>query len=724
MGDDYLRIREKENAKEWQMKEDAGVHKGNIYNYFNQYIEDDQTSESAAEEPTLPQPRPSTSNFPASSRPHAPTRTALPTVISKKLPGRPATKRTITLATKKDNAAKAAWRNNKEPSKSYDIKSALKDIEPNVAKLQRILEEIGVRLGSFLSPQRSLNGSRLLVWGDPKQVQLTVDELERWRQRTGTPSSEPESRARDAFAKIYSTIGQTYATDEKTARRHAMRQRYQKKPQPGQTFKSNGYFLWPNDEIRAIDLFGPNCEALDALRMDYKAHVLFDESRSVFKVHSDIEDKLVNEVIQRIENTIKEYVARDNRPILVFSVEPPSLVNYRNDVQTVPGPLLGLNQTQSRIPTLCAKKLQLLSVAKWERDANHWNLKNESRMYTAVHSVLKRIPYYRGHLRMRVNLGMFTLVKFQWPPGVPSVTLDKFTNDIQQAGTRGAIVRDLQAKRLPRDILDFCNHANNLFQPLEPTKEDLAKVLPQYSALFYLRHPEKLEEMIELEVSFKPNEADPGSFESAKAMWRRGGKPDALSQAPPLEIFNIRLHSGISWELRISTESTLDPSRITPQMEAFANGVEYKHPSENENPALSGFKVFTSPPNLRILGMEQKTTFKYCLKAQPRYVFELSRYDEYNGNSPWHPSSTQWAASFYDRDWDDTFGENAKLGVGEAASWNPHINPFFRPIDPEAKHASEAGFKDFLSHTKALGRFLDGLQATPEDTGKANGNSK
>ena len=81
-----------------------------------------------------------------------------------------------------------------------------------------------------------------------------------------------------------------------------------------------------------------------------------------------------------------------------------------------------------------------------------------------------------------------------------------------------------------------------MFENVDPHAKNLADTMPSYRAMFYLRHPEKIEDVLELEVSFKPNEAEPGKFETSKAVWRRCGKPDILSQAPPLEMFSIRLH--------------------------------------------------------------------------------------------------------------------------------------------------------------------------------------
>lgn len=60
--------------------------------------------------------------------------------------------------------------------------------------------------------------------------------------------------------------------------------------------------------------------------------------------------------------------------------------------------------------------------------------------------------------------------------------------------------------------------------------------------MFYLRHPEKQDEMLQLEVVFKASAAEGEDFEGSKALWLKGGKPDAGTQAAPLEVFHIRLH--------------------------------------------------------------------------------------------------------------------------------------------------------------------------------------
>ena len=102
-------------------------------------------------------------------------------------------------------------------------------------------------------------------------------------------------------------------------------------------------------------------------------------------------------------------------------------------------------------------------------------------------------------------------------------------------------LHSLQLGRPARDVLYDVHHADDLFQAIGISDDSLAAILPQYTAIFYLRHPDRAEEMIQLEIEFKADAVD-GEFEPSKALWRKASKLDAVSQAAPLEAFNVRLH--------------------------------------------------------------------------------------------------------------------------------------------------------------------------------------
>lgn len=106
-------------------------------------------------------------------------------------------------------------------------------------------------------------------------------------------------------------------------------------------------------------------------------------------------------------------------------------------------------------------------------------------------------------------------------------------------------LRSIRLNRSPLDILDCCYGASELFQAIGIHEQGLAEVPPQYAAMFYLRHPEKPDDILQLEVVTKVNDVN-GAFEVSKAHWSKGGKPDTATQAPPLDLYHIRLHRQVT----------------------------------------------------------------------------------------------------------------------------------------------------------------------------------
>lgn len=169
------------------------------------------------------------------------------------------------------------------------------------------------------------------------------------------------------------------------------------------------------------------------------------------------------------------------------------------------------------------------------------------------------------------------------------------------------------------------------------------------------------------------------------------------------------IHSGLSWELKISTNNNLDTSRITPDMTNFVQKVAPNVPP-GAKPQLSGTRVFTWSPTLPSITFEQKTALRYRLLNNSAWVFEFARYDTYESTArgtATTPKDTYWGATFWNSEWDRILGENANLGIGEAARWNRNMNTFFSPNFRSASTGPDAGLRDFLSNMKSIVELLD-----------------
>ncbi|KAI4214606.1 MAG: hypothetical protein LQ351_003023 [Letrouitia transgressa] len=424
MASNYLATREKMNAEEWQVKGDVGHHEGNLHNYYNEGAGFE--SESASGEWTTVQPsrapqgtkdkrRPSTG-----FKPHA------------------KYSRIVPFRHRRDNPAKAAYRMRKSPDGFYQIKKNLRELMLSQASINGTLESIGIRCGSFICPPRHLPNPKLAIWGNPKQILDTKKALQEWE----TTLSEPSTVSKKGFASIYSVTGVHYAADEKQARAEALKHRYQQVPEENQQFSFNGFFLWPDTGAQATDLFGPSCEAFDPVRVSCEAYVVFDSRRSVFQIHSNKGAQNIQNVIARIETALKEYSARDQKPLSMLLVEPPTEADWGAEVGTVPGPLLGNPPISTKLAVLLGQPLIATGGLEWQEESRKTRDEQRLRMQDEVYSCILRLRYYRGPISMRVQLGTFALIKFLWPEAVKSVPLETFAKNIQLPGTKGVMTRE------------------------------------------------------------------------------------------------------------------------------------------------------------------------------------------------------------------------------------------------------------------------------------------
>ena len=369
-----------------------------------------------------PVPPPQVSRLPPQSGPTLPVQRARPRV---------------TFTTKSDNPAKAAFRAHQPHTDTFMLPKACHLIEPDRPKMYAIMEEMGVRLGSFIRPPQHLRDQTLLLWGDNEQVAATKEELETWIRQSDTARV---SLRGPLFAKAGLVSEDKARQLEKAIRRDMERQAFQKLPPPDRTFNCMGYFLWPVDEIRPEELLGPSFEAFDQIRMLHWAYIVFDNQHSVFKIMSDNMDG-VKDAIQRIQGTMKEYVARSSQDIVLHVIEAPSSTDMRKDIKTS-----GLNHPDfegARIPVLTGAKLPQNELAKWEKQRQKMTDEQFDKMRIAIRKGCSRLRYYRGRIRMRVLLGTFALTTFRrLPEGVESMPFDRFLGDMSMSATRGRMIKE------------------------------------------------------------------------------------------------------------------------------------------------------------------------------------------------------------------------------------------------------------------------------------------
>ena len=196
------------------------------------------------------------------------------------------------------------------------------------------------------------------------------------------------------------------------------------------------------DEIRPEDLLGPSYEAFDPIRIDYDSYIVFDNQLSLFKILTNKRNAVL-ETMKRIEGTMKEFVARNGREIVVHMVERPDPQRMRSKVMLMEGPSYGQSGEKAKIPLLTGEPLAPAQLAQWEKKVKVAEESQFAHWRFLIGKVLKRLHLYRGRIQMRVLLGTFELTTFRrWPAGVDSIQFENFLKDMTLSATRGRMIKE------------------------------------------------------------------------------------------------------------------------------------------------------------------------------------------------------------------------------------------------------------------------------------------
>ena len=438
---------------------------------------------------------------------------------------------THTFATgRRDNAAKAHFRRGATPVDAFTMSKRCDQLEPDIAKLYTMLDEIGVRLGSFVRPPQHGNDNRLLIWGDAAEVQATKRELKAWQDfAENREVGYHDKAAREQQSDRRAMKANTRHELDKRIRDDARKMRYQKAPPDGVRFKHYGLFLWPVDEVRPEDLLGGSLEAYDPIRQSAQAHILFEPSLSCFKILSN-EDSALALVMKRIQGTMREFVARSEPQDYAIYVVLPTGSRMSDGVY-----LTALHEGEKpSIPTICGEGLTGQGLTGFEDLRSITHKKNTKSAFSICKRILHRLQYYRGRIILRVEFGCFSLQNwFRWS-GTPT-PYTHFLDTLGFERTRGVLVKDLRYSQDSDRIVAECIKANQLLEPFESHLKSLEGMKPAYFARYSCRTQVSGQVNLLVEVN---NVLGSDEYELTQPTWHDGERTN--TQRPmELQFVNI-----------------------------------------------------------------------------------------------------------------------------------------------------------------------------------------
>lgn len=348
----------------------------------------------------------------------------------------------FTLSRVNDNAARADFRAQKPHADIFKLAGPLHVIEPDKQKMYAMLEEIGVRFGSYVRPPQSGTDRVLLLWGNREQTAQTARELNQIVNEPNRHVHKPKLVS-ESFPKVSLQTEEQALVMDRQLKHEAMKQKYQKSPDNSLCFLYTGLFLWPRDEIEPKELLGPSFEAFDQLRILYDSYIVFDDQLSAFKILTD-RPGAVEEVSMRIEGIMKEFVARNAREIRINTVEIPDASLMRKDI-TINTEMLeesASNPTKvyRSVPTMVGGKYSKAQQKKWDSAAILAREQQLTRWGLLIEATLRRLRFYRCRIQMRVLLGAFALTTFRrWPKD--KISFDDFVKEMEVPTTKGRILK-------------------------------------------------------------------------------------------------------------------------------------------------------------------------------------------------------------------------------------------------------------------------------------------
>ena len=193
-------------------------------------------------------------------------------------------------------------------------------------------------------------------------------------------------------------------------------------------------------------------------------------------------------------------------------------------------------------------------------------------------------------------------------------------------------------------------------------------------------------------------------------------------------IIDERIRS-ITWGLNVTADYVVDQSKMNIDRMEFAKAVQLLTPSGHASQKGAAELMFNFSRE-GVQHFQQKTAWRYRLKANGGYVLEIARYDTFDLKGKYgmlkpnerKPKTTHWGGSFWNEIWDEKLSTNSSLQIGEKAQWDPSLDSFFPKNFRNQSTTPEVGFDDFVRNVQSVVNILNEPAANEaQSNGSPNG---
>ncbi|THC96352.1 hypothetical protein EYZ11_004167 [Aspergillus tanneri] len=492
-----------------------------------------------------------------------------------------------------------------------------------------------------------------------------------------------------------------------------------KAPDPFTEFPEQLLFLWPKEGPSLTEALGPQLEALDLIRSNFLCHVfVLKELGNYICVVSQDHDT-IKQVAHRLRTKWGEVIAKNNIRSKVYIAEPPEACSMKGEVVVE-------RKASCHKARLDGDLLNGAELEHWRTRVALILSKNNARLVSAVEESLRGLVFVRGHLRMRVNLGLFILENYRAPrDGKPSYGFEEFREMLLYEQTKGRLIPGLKVDQ--NELLERCYKATHLLEPYETTSSSLENAELAYSVNFEFLGSNNSMLRLEAEFAKSPGAQD---YEITQRRWLRPRKSGQSSDKQPLLQIGVIDFERSDWQLEIKSLEFHETASIDAALRSFSHSIGFRRTGTMSDICAKPQRKVVFPNSAPVSRFVEKTAIRYRLKGT-KYTLEIARYDEYSRtNVPAFPGqsiasmtseisdvpSTSWGASVFDANWDNLLGEHANLSVGHSAGYDADINTFFPSQTGLGSEDKRSGFWEFAALVKQVAALLGPASMSSQST--------
>lgn len=175
--------------------------------------------------------------------------------------------------------------------------------------------------------------------------------------------------------------------------------------------------------------------------------------------------------------------------------------------------------------------------------------------------------------------------------------------------------------------------------------------------------------------------------------------------------------SHLTWKINIITDNLLNKARIATKITQFGDDVQLIDQTSGPESFGQTRLMFQIPPFRDLqANFHQTATWRYRLKVETSFIFEISRVDIFAvGNNSRSTASnkahisSQWGFRLWSTTWDEVFAENLALQVGSMASWSPTLSTLFRSSPGTSRRDPRSGLDDYMKIMEDVLAVLGGV---------------